>query len=316
MSHYLNTGQTFCADENGQPVDCAESGQDAELRPGLPWPKPRFTRDGDTVRDELTGLVWLGNPNFSDFPLNHDEALAALKSLNSDAPGDLNEWRLPNRRELFSLISFNERKPALPSDSPFDKAPLGWFWSSTQSAMQPGYQWLVHTEGGRMFYGRRDSYCLLWPVCGESDVLPATGREDEATTGVPWPEQRFEAHGETVLDTLTGLWWTRSADLAGGMVTWNKALRVARELSIPVPQGGSPWSLPTMFELESVVDASQHSPALMADHPFTDTREAYWSCTSSSYEHDWAMCLYLHKGAAGVGFKTKPEFHVWAVSRT
>lgn len=316
MKHYLNTGQTFCADEKGTPTDCKGSGQDAEFSPGKPWPSPRFRRDDLVVHDDLTGLIWLANPNFSDFPLNFDEAAAALADLNRTAPGDREDWRLPNRRELFSLISFNERKPALPTGHPFDKSPLGWFWSSTESAMQPGYQWLVHTEGGRMFYGRRDSYCLVWPVCGASEVLPATGREEETVTGVRWPNPRFEAAEHTVYDRLTGLHWTRNADLADGMVSWDKAIRLVADLSLPVPEGGKSWSLPTMFELESLVDASRHSPALKADHPFTGTREAYWSSTTSSFEHDWAMCLYMHKGAAGVGFKQKPEFHVWAVSRT
>jgi len=76
---------------------------------------------------------------------------------------------------------------------------------------------------------------------------------------------------------------------------------------------GHEWRLPNINELESLVDASRDSPALPEGHPFKNAREAYWSSTTSFYETDWAYCLYLHKGAVGVGHKPGAEFSVWAV---
>ena len=109
-------------------------------------------------------------------------------------------------------------------------------------------------------------------------------------------------------DLLTGLLWTRSTDQCG-VCAWEDALREAKERN----KKGRKWRLPTIRELESLVDAEHHNPAL-PEHPFTDIREAYWSSTSSAYAPDWAYCLYLHKGAVGVGFKTKREFHAWLVT--
>jgi hypothetical protein len=43
--------------------------------------------------------------------------------------------------------------------------------------------------------------------------------------------------------------------------------------------------------------------------------EAYWSSTTSAFEPDWCMALYMHKGAVGVGQKKDENFSVWAVSR-
>ena len=57
------------------------------------------------------------------------------------------------------------------------------------------------------------------------------------------------------------------------------------------------------------------TPALPKDHPFRDDQEAYWSSTSSGFEPDWCMALYMHKGAVGVGQKKDENFSVWAVSR-
>mgnify|MGYP002870248384 CR=1 FL=1 len=66
-------------------------------------------------------------------------------------------------------------------------------------------------------------------------------------------------------------------------------------------------------ELESLVDASAHSPALSPGHPFTDLQQAYWSSTTSAFETDWAYVLYMHKGAVGVGYKKNRDFALWPV---
>ncbi len=62
-----------------------------------------------------------------------------------------------------------------------------------------------------------------------------------------------------------------------------------------------PWQMPTINELESLVDASIHSPALPAEHPFSDIQQAYRSSTTSSFETDWSYVLYIVKGAVGGG---------------
>lgn len=311
--HILNTGQTFCALSDGTRVDCADTGQDAEFRTGEPWPEPRFSTEGELVRDELTGLTWTANANPFDFPLTHAEALEKIQELNSNEHLGKNCWRLPNRRELRSLISHDEKKPALPSGHPFRNVMLGWYWTSTESAIQPGYHWYVHLEGGRMFYGRHDNYCLAWPVCGKSAVLPATGAQ-EPETGVPLPEPRFSVQDETAQDTLTGLTWKKDADAAEKTTSWADAFATVHELNARKFGGYDDWRLPTINELESIVDAGHHTPALAKGHPFDKTRDAYWSSTNSAFESDWAMCLYLSKGAVGVGWKEDSEsFHVWPV---
>ena len=79
---------------------------------------------------------------------------------------------------------------------------------------------------------------------------------------------------------------------------------------------GSAWRLPTINELEALVDCATHSPALPSGHPFADVQDTYWSSTTSLYEPDWAWALYLEKGATGVGQKRFAEFSVWAVAST
>ncbi len=327
--YYLNTGQRTCHQADGRQAPCRGSGQDPEFSPGAAWPEPRFALEGEgLVRDRLTGLAWTRNANPAGFPLTWAEALEFVAGLNAESFLGFGDWRLPNRRELRSLIDHQARRPALPRGHPFREVFLGWYWSSTTAAIAPAHAWYVHLEGGRMFYGRKSQSFLAWPVRGDSPLLPVTGQrrcfgpeggetacpgtgqDGELQKGVPWPEPRFALEGGgLVRDRLTGLVWRQDADLTGGPVSWAEALAAAAALD----EAGGGWRLPTINELESLVDAGRHSPALPAGHPFQRVREAYWSSTTSLFEPDWAWALYLHKGACGVGQKKDPHFQVWVV---
>jgi hypothetical protein len=129
---------------------------------------------------------------------------------------------------------------------------------------------------------------------------------------VGWPEPRFEALDDSVSDLLTGLIWSRSADLCGSAVSWPEALAAIQEMN---DRGGSAgrWRLPGITELESLLDASRCDPSLPAGHPFLRPGAGYWSSTTSSYETDWAMVLHLGRGAIGVGVKRETRYLVWPV---
>ena len=236
---------------------------------------------------------------------------------------------MPNRRELRSLIWHSARNPALPPDHPFRGLQLTWYWTSTSSAMYPGYAWHVHLEGGRMFWGRKDQFFLLWPVCSRSHILPRTGQikcfdkrgtlvdcrqsgqDGEALAGAAWPAPRFKKTAQGIRDRLTGLIWHPQPELLPEPTDWEGALQLAAELSA---DSEFAWHLPNINELESLVDASRHTPALPEDHPLQRTKEVYWSSTSSGFETDWAYALYMHKGAVGVGHKAHAGFATWPVT--
>jgi hypothetical protein len=296
---------------------------------GAPWPESRFAKSGDeTVLDRLTGLEWTRDASPADFPLTWSESLAFVAEMNASGRFGHSDWRMPNRREMRSLISHGARNPALPDEHPFKGVITSWYWTSTTSARAPGYAWYVHLAGGRMFYGKKDTGYMLWPVRGRSSVLPrtgqtvcfdsagaplecgGTGQDGEVRAGAPWPEPRFEQSGDEVLDRLTGLVWLVKADLAAGPIAWEEALAEARSFA---RNSGEAWRLPNINELESLVDASRADPALPAGHPFEAVGQAYWSSTTSFFEPDWSYCLYLHKGAVGVGHKPGREFLVWPV---
>ena len=283
-THILSTGLTRCYSEDGDVIECRDSGQDAEFLTGIDWPAERFETTGNhLVLDKATGLTWTQNSCPSEFPLSWQEGLDFVEQMNKDARYGRSDWRMPNRRELRSLIDHSSKKPALTRGHPFKNVFLGWFWTSTTAAIATRYAWYVHLEGGRMFYGNKDGYYWVWPVCGPADVLPCTGarkcydergfiipcdesRQDGSLImGVPWPKPRFQPSARGILDVLTGLTWHPKASLGNPTVSWKEALAVVRTYA---KESNLPWRIPTINELESLIDASTHSPALPGETSF------------------------------------------------
>ncbi|MGV7224557.1 MAG: DUF1566 domain-containing protein [Nitrospinales bacterium] len=141
--------------KTGQTISYAP-GDDGDLQMGVPWPDPRFTDNGDgTVTDNLTGLIWLKNANCFGGQ-NWKEAIDASNNLangqcglsDGSVPGD---WRLPNFRELHSVIDFSIFPIPLPPGHPFTGVQDGFYWSSTTSADVSDAAWPVQFYRGDVF---------------------------------------------------------------------------------------------------------------------------------------------------------------------
>jgi hypothetical protein len=138
---------------------------------GVDWPSPRFTDNGDgTVTDNLTGLIWMQWANCLDYgDGDWYHAMWAAQNLMDGRCGlqdysFLGDWRLPNVRELHSLIDFSQIDHALPSGHPFIDVPelAAYYWSSTTVASDPGAAWIVHMNTGWAMYQHKSSYTYNW----------------------------------------------------------------------------------------------------------------------------------------------------------
>ena len=163
--------------KTGQTTSYA-TGDDGDLEKGVSWPSTRFiTSTTGIVTDTLTGLIWLENANCfaakkwkdgSTYP-----ALEAANTLNSGKCGltdDSSEgdWRLPNVRELHSLIDFSQCSPALPSgyDTYFTGVQPAYYWSSTTSASSTDSAYVVNLDDGYVGYQNKADTYYVWPVRG------------------------------------------------------------------------------------------------------------------------------------------------------
>jgi len=67
----------------------------------------------------------------------------------SNAGANQTDWRLPNIRELHSLVDFGTFNPALPSGHPFENFE-GDYWSSTTVVDDPNLAWVMSLTFGRL----------------------------------------------------------------------------------------------------------------------------------------------------------------------
>ena len=167
------------------------SGDDGDLEKDIPWtPSTRFITDttGTTgatviVTDTLTGLVWLQDANCiaNEYPgfdtdghVTWYQALDFIAAITttgtySNCSAGFNDWRLPNIRELQSLIDFEEYNTALPSGHPFISVYSGGYWSSSTYKPASVMSWYVDLSYGQVNYAYKSSsgsaYAVL-PVRG------------------------------------------------------------------------------------------------------------------------------------------------------
>lgn len=139
-----------------------DPGEDATLRNGVIWATTRFTDNGDgTVTDILTGLMWLQDA----------EATAATGAIWTNAVstaaastvGGYDDWRLPNVRELESLLDMSQSAPCLPSGHHFLNCNHR-FWTSTTRAGQTGFAWYIDITNGSIQSADKDTIYYVWPV--------------------------------------------------------------------------------------------------------------------------------------------------------
>ncbi|MCF8110367.1 MAG: DUF1566 domain-containing protein [Desulfobacteraceae bacterium] len=294
----------------------------------------RFEYDSLVVSDLRTGLMWSRDAAPAEFPLAWGEAFDFAASLNARKFAGYADWRLPNRRELFSLVSHSRINPALPADHPFENVFPGYYWSASTCARLPDQAWYVHMGGARVYRGMKYASYMVWPVrthaikqgtvfqTGQKHCFDQAGRPEQCGgtiqgasvhAGKPWPSPRFEAHTDTVTDHMTGLAWMRKTDAAGRPVSWQEGCDFIDSMNRNTACGFTDWRLPGIRELESLVDLGAHSPALPGGNLFEDIRDFYWSSTTSRYETRYAWALYLKDGSVGVGFKPLSEFFIWPV---
>jgi hypothetical protein len=155
-------------------------GDDGALHKGVPWPNPRFTDNDDgTVTDNLTKLIWLKDAGCA-VAKNWADALTFCNTLASGNCGlsdgsQAGDWRLPNLRELHSLLHYGFT-PTLPNTAgtgpwtegdPFTNVPDYWYWSSTTYMHSPpDYAWHVTMHTGDVTAADKLNALPVWPVRG------------------------------------------------------------------------------------------------------------------------------------------------------
>ncbi|MFC1578408.1 DUF1566 domain-containing protein [Thermodesulfobacteriota bacterium] len=130
--------QCYAVPQTGQ-TGSFETGDDGDLEMGIYPPAPRFTDNLDgTITDNLTNLMWLQDancirthyPSFDNYGTLGDgrvtwkQGLDFIAGINNgsypDCGSNYTDWRLPNVREMLTLINYGFSVPALSNTSGTD----------------------------------------------------------------------------------------------------------------------------------------------------------------------------------------------------
>ena len=274
--------------------------------------------------------MWTKNANL---PGGYKTWQQALDYANGLSLCGYTDWRLPNVNELESLINAEQSNTATWLNTQgFSNVQSYNHWSSTSPAYNSSFAWFVDMWYGSMYYSSKTNSYYVWPVrsgqsggaqlwetgqttCYDSggNVISCTGtgQDGEIMAGVAWPDPRFTVSGDCVTDNLTGLMWTKDANLPGDVKTWQQALDYANGLSLC---GYTDWRLPNRKELHSLTDFSRYNPALPSGHSFLNVQsDYYWSSsTSFTYGPGLALIVDMWNGGMYDRYKTNGN-NVWPV---
>jgi Protein of unknown function (DUF1566) len=260
------------------PADCPEAFPVPNpASAGLPRPLGYTDRGDGSVADNVTGLLWEKAP-MPDI---------ACPGSNVDPPGTCtpaeaaaycaskgDAWRLPTRRELMTLVDYDVTAPAPTIDAElFPGTSLQPYLTSSAYAADESQVWTVSFANG--YTAGRATSAIGWVRCVSSKP-----------TACPPAHYQTQADG-SVLDAYTGLTWQQS-----------QSVHLYTFSGVPAACT-SPWRLPSATELQTIVDDTQHDPAIdLKAFPAT-TSEGFWTAQAALGASDSAWFVSFSTGASG-----------------
>ncbi len=288
-------------------------------------PSYALSKDGLTVKDNITGLTWQRSPDTggdgkitAGDKLTLAQAQARPAKLNAAKHGGFTDWRLPTIKELYSLILFSGTDPSGAGSSTAGLKPFihtGYFkfaYGDTSAgeriidAQYASSTLYVSTKAEKLLFGvnmadgRIKGYGLKKPGGGaEKTFLVICVRGNKS-----YGRNALKANGDgTITDKATGLTWA-AADSGKGM-TWQQALALAATKNAAGYLGHKDWRLPSAKELQSIVDYSRSpdTSSSAAIDPLFSASKITNEAGQADYPYYWSSTTHVAsngKAAAGV----------------
>lgn len=294
-SQIPDTGQRHCYDTK-HVIDCPNPGepfygQDANY--SINAPDYSFTGEGEDgiVNDQVTGLSWQRSPdtlarNWSD----------AIDYANDLQLSEFDDWRIPTKQELHSILSFGDTPGPLEKPSPQTEASGAgtgrmYAWTLSNLSFPSLVAKSISLTDNQGAVSSKNNKYFVYGVRGAS-LTHGLFRDNE---------------DETVTDQETGLMWQATEIRPKN---WEQALAYCEGLQLG---GFDDWRLPTIRELMTLVNEGQADPAIDRIF-FPGARSApYWTGTTFSGHPGFAWYVRFYNGLEYNGGYKERHYFVRAV---
>ena len=218
------------------------------------YPPPIFIDNGDgTVLDNSTGLTWQQGENAVK---NWSSALSYCEGLSL---ANHDDWRLPNIKELESIVDDAHHNPAIDLNYFPDVSvsqPQAFYWSSTtfDDGVNSDTAFFVYIVDGRVFQlpnhpksTQKSVRCVRGPDIPQTTTTMGDGADPAGATVAPGSAGNLidvftlvtdNAGGATV-DTLTVT--TANTSAVASVEIWDSAFTTQYFTTVSVP-GGDAWN--------------------------------------------------------------------------
>ncbi|NQU63691.1 MAG: DUF1566 domain-containing protein, partial [SAR324 cluster bacterium] len=242
---------------------------------------PSFTDNGDgTITDNNTRRMWQ-QPDDNVIRI-WDAAVSYCQylSLGVHALGVYGDWRLPNPKELQSIVDYGSNGPSIDTTF-FPGISPSYYWTATPRQANSNEAWFVNFTSGFVNYEDKSTpgYVRCIREGSESDIW-ASDYSDYIVID-----------DGTVVHQPTGLNWQQEDDNV--QRNWEASLDYCETLSLG---NYSDWRLPNLKELTTIVDYSVSNPSITTSVFLNIVSDFYWSSTINDSDTSFAWVLDFENG--------------------
>ncbi|VVS95038.1 Lcl C-terminal domain-containing protein [Desulfoluna spongiiphila] len=252
------------------------------------------------IKDDITGRIWEtktddGSIHDRDTLFTFKEAQDHVKKLNDMKYGGYSSWRMPNLKELASIVHFGKTMPSV-NTLYFPYQYASFYWSATECLDDNQYAWgIIFQEGQSLSHYKRVRY-FFRAVCLDKRAVDHVEKFSDQSV-------RFHDNDDgTITDLATGLMWQKNYASVENVkkevstFKWLEARVFCEESNFA---GFKDWRLPNINELMSIVDYTRYDPAIYdvfgndmkRRRFFSSTPEGRTQCPYNVYIPDGAIVI-------------------------
>lgn len=251
----------------------------------LAEPSPQnsaYTISDDFVGDSITGLIW--QRSVRDDISWYD----AWDYCQGSTAGRKRDWRLPSIKELTSIADYGAYNPAL-NPIAFPQPNSGNCWAENTQAASATNAWIVDATNGVVGLDFKSSNVGRFVRCVRGKFLYYGNFEDN--------------RNGTATDLATGLTWQQQDDDV--LREWIDAHGYCKNLILG---GKIDWRLPTIKELQSIVDYRNTEPSISPIFFPGTNSQRYWSGTSNALSNPFKWVVSFNSGGTDTLLETTTAF--------